>query len=169
MWKGAIVAFCREHILATACVTLVAGGLGGYTVGWSLYEARINRIEEMKVDAVKNLNKERENMLVLFQSFTSGLINDGRLDAQKRDEIAASLSKQYSGYNAYTQNLSAQDTIAVRKLQTSMNDLRKSLLAVRKMEDLDPVYAGMKIMFESFKITDPIIDKTIKSEQTASS
>lgn len=168
MWKGAL-AFCREHILATACATLVAGGLGGYTIGWSLYEARVNRIEEMKVEAVKNLNKERENMLVLFQSFTSGLINDGKVDSQKRDEIAASLSRQYSGYSAYTQNLSIQDSVAVKKLQTSMNDLRKSLLAVRKMEDLDPVYMDMKGMFESFKSVDPIIDRTIKSEQSVSS
>jgi len=168
MFKG-VASFLREHILGTVCSTLLLGALGGILLGWSLYEARVNRIEEMKVDAVKNLEKERENMLVLIQSFTSGLINHGELDSQKRDEIAASLSKQYSGYNSYSRNLSVQDIAAVKELQTTLNDFRKSLLSVRKSEDLDPVYSDMKSMFKAFKAVDPIIDKTIKNGNSATS
>lgn len=168
MWKG-VISFCRDHILVTVCTTLVTSGLAGYSLGWSLYEARVNRVEELKIESVKNLEKERENMLVLVQSFTSGLINGDKLDAQKRDEIAASLSRQYSGYNAYTRNLSPQDTIAVKALQTSLNDFRKSLLAVKKTEDLDPVYLDMNNMFKAFKTVDAIVDKTIKTDQAVSS
>lgn len=168
MWKG-VISFCRDHVFATVCVSLITGALGGYGVGWSLYEARVNRIEEMKIESVKDLSKERETFLLLMQSFTSKLINDGSLDAQKKEEIAASLAKQYLGYGRYAQNLPAQDIAPVKKLQTSLNALRKSLLAVRTVEDLDPVYLEMKGMFEGFKVVDPLIDRSIRTDQIVAS
>lgn len=166
---NSVLSFFRQHIVGTVCTTLVLGLLGGVPIGWSLYEARVNRIEDMKVGAIKNLDQEREDMLVLIQSFTSALINDGKLDADKRDMISASLSRQYSGYNSYSRNLSKQDLVAVQELQTALNEFRKSLMSVRVSEDLDVVYADMKNMFKAFKVVDPIMDRNIRGGESANS
>lgn len=161
--------WCHDNVLITAISCTITGGLAGVGVTWSLYEARVNRVEDMKVEAIKDLNKERQEMLVMIQAFTSALISDGKLSAEKRDAIAASLSKQYSSYANYALNLDPAAAVEVKKLQTSMNKLRQSLLAVQIAKDLDPFYLAMNDLFKAYKTVDPLVDRSIKTDQPASS
>ena len=166
MMKG-VISFFRKHIIVSLLSAMSIAFAGGAGTMFALYESRVNRIEDMKVKALTELQSERENTYVLMQRFTSELINDGSVDTEIQNKIAESLVRQYSNYSDYAFHLSEADAADIQSLKTSLNDLRRSVLSVRDVNDLDPVYQDFENVLNRSKSVDSALDRSIKEDQSA--
>lgn len=168
MWRSALT-FFRDHVVVTALSCAVAGGFAGWGVSWSLYEAQVNRVAEMRVEAYKGLQKERETFLLAMQSFTLKVASDGTVEQGKKEELAASLARQYFAYSTYASNLPPDARPRVESLQTALNQLKKTVVTFKGKPDLDALGIGMVDVLRGYKAVDPLIDKSVKDAELIAS
>ncbi|MER9893288.1 hypothetical protein NKJ40_14545 [Mesorhizobium sp. M0119] len=157
----AIKNFARTHILGTVVASLATGAAGCAGVYWSLYEARINRVEEMKVQEFQSLVSETKKFMDLLNAFTEEIGTSGAIDPEKRKEVSASLVRLYSGLGAFTVNLPPEQEQPVKKLQTSINEVKKHVQLMRKKQDLETLGAALVVMFSDMKAAQPVLEQAV--------
>ena len=157
----AIRDFARKHIFGTVVASMAAGAAGGVGTYWSLYEARVNRIEEMKVKEFEGLVSETKKFRELLSMFTEDVDAGGAIDPEKRREISASLVRLYSGLGAFAVNIPADKEQPVKKLQTSINEVKKHVQLMQEKQDLETLGAALVVMFRDMKIAQPILEEAV--------
>ncbi|ESY64964.1 hypothetical protein X743_30355 [Mesorhizobium sp. LNHC252B00] len=157
----AITEFARAHILGTVVASITAGAAGGAGVYWSLYEARVNRIEEMKVQDFQGLVAENKKFEELLSAFTEEVGTSGAVDPAKRKEISASLVRLYSGLGAFTVNLPPEQELPVKKPQTSINEVKKHVQLMQKKQDMETLGAALAVMFQDMKAAQPVLEQAV--------
>ncbi|TPO02191.1 hypothetical protein [Mesorhizobium sp. B1-1-5] len=157
----AIKEFARAHILGTAISCLATGAIGGAGAYWSLYEAHVNRVEEMKVQEFQGLVAENKKFEELLSAFTEEVGSSGTVDPEKRKEISASLVRLYSGLGAFTVNLPSDQEPPVKKLQTSINEVKKHVQLMQKKQDLENLGAALVVMFRDMKAAQPVLEQAV--------
>ncbi len=165
---SAVKEFARKHIIGTIIASVGAGAAGGATVYWSLYEAQVNRIEEMKAAEFQGLVSEIKNFRELLSAFTEEVGTVGSVDHGKRKEISASLVRLYSGLGAFTVNLPPDQELPVKKLQTSINEVKKRVQLTNTKQDLDPLSVALVTMFSDLKLAQPILEQAVGKPFAAS-
>ncbi|WP_256750518.1 hypothetical protein [Mesorhizobium sp. Mes31] len=164
----AIKEFARAHILGTVITCFATGAAGGAGTAWQLYEARVNRVEEMKVQEFQGLVAENKKFEELLSAFTEEVGTSGTVDPEKRKEISASLVRLYSGLGAFTVNLPPDQEPPVKKLQTSINEVKKHVQLMQKKQDLETLGAALVVMFRDMKAAQPVLEQAV-GKQFASS
>ncbi|KLK91441.1 hypothetical protein AA309_20330 [Microvirga vignae] len=160
MFKQAIE-LAREHIIVSLLGALALGATGGVGVLWNLYEARTNRIEEMKVAEFNELTTENKKFLELMSTFTEQIALSGTVDQDKKKEISASLVRLYNSFGAFSVNLSPEREQPVRRIQTSINEVKKRVQLVNGKKDLDPLSVALVRLFQDMKEVRPIIEEAV--------
>lgn len=153
--------FAREHILATAATAAVAGASAAWPVFLSIYEAKVNRVEAMKVAEFQSLMTERNKFFELLAGFTEEVATSGTVDQGKKKEISAILVRLYNGYGTFMVNIPQQSEIPVRELQSSLNELRKRVQTFNRKADLDPLAVAFIDVDRSLKKVQPIIENAV--------
>jgi hypothetical protein len=154
--------FARKHIIWTAAGSLVMGtATGGLGVYWSLYEASVNRVEDMKVGEFQALVSETKKFQELLNAFTEELGTGGSVDQQKRKEMSASLVRLYSGLGAFTVNLPPEQEPPVKKLQTSINEVKKRIQITENKQDLEMLGGALANMFRDMKAAQPVLEQAV--------
>jgi len=157
----AIVDFLRRHVVAALVSAAGIGATGSAAVVRNLYEAQVNRVEEMKVAEFQALASERNRFLELLSGFTEEIALDGAVDPKKKTELSASLVSLYNGYRAFTVNISKDKEQPIRELQTSLNELRKRVQLTSVKQDLDPLAVAFKKVATDLRIVQPIIEEAV--------
>lgn len=164
----AIKQFARKHILGTIVASVATGAAGGAGAYWSLYEAQVNRVEEMKVAEFQGLVSETKKFQELLSAFTEEVGTVGSVDLEKRKEISASLVRLYSGLGAFTVNLPPEQEPPVKKLQTSINEVKKRVQLTNTKQDLDPLSVALVTMFRDLKAAQPVLEQAVGKPFVAS-
>jgi len=166
---AAIKEFARNHILATIIASAAAGATGVVGLYSSLYEARINRVEEMKAAEFQGLVLETKKFEELLSAFTEAVGTVGTVDPEMRREISASLVRLYSGLGAFTVNLPPDQEPPVKKLQTSINEVKKRVQLTESKQDLETLGAALVVMFSDLKAAQPILEQAVGKPFVAAS
>lgn len=153
--------FCRNNIIATIIGATSLGASGTAATFWSLYEAKINRVEDMKVAEFNDLVNETKKFRELLNAFTNGNGVKWKSDPEKRSEIAASLVRLYSGLDAFTVNIQPGQELSVKRLQTSINELKKQVQLTKSQNDLNMFYLRLATMFEDFSAAKPVLESAV--------
>ena len=165
----AITEFARKHIMGTVVASVAAGATGGLGVYWSLYEAQVNRVEAMKVEEFQGLVSEKKKFEELLSAFTEEVGTGGTVDPEKRKEISASLVRLYSGLGAFTVNLPPEQESPVKKLQTSINEVKKRVQLTNTKQDLDPLSVALVAMFRDLEAAQPVLEQAVGKPFAAAS
>lgn len=163
----AIKEYARKHIMGTVIASLVTGATGAVGLYSSLYEAKVNRIEEMKVEEFQGLVLENKKFQELLSAFTEELGRGNPADPDKRQELSASLVRLYSGLGAFTVNLPPAQEPPVRKLQTSINEVKKRVQLTETRDDLDTLGAALVVMFRDLKAAQPVLEQAVGKQFAA--
>lgn len=152
----------RKHILTALCGTLLTGlATGGVGVYWSLYEAQVNRVEDMKVTEFHTLMSENDKFLEGLSAFTEEIATTGTVDPEKRKALSASLVRLYTGLGSFTVNIPREKEPPVRELQASVNQLRKRVQLVNAIQDLDPLAVAFVKVRNDLKLVEPIFEEAV--------
>ena len=161
MWKS-IIDFCRQHIVATMITTLLFGWVpGGIAVVYSLYQAKVNRVEDMKVRQYELLSAENEKFLLILNRFTAKLATSGEVDLDQKDEMSESLARLYYQFGMFAINLPKASEQPLRDLQSSINEVKKQVQLVDSKADLDPLSVALVHMFRNLKAVQPLIESAV--------
>ncbi|MGO8016305.1 hypothetical protein AB9E19_15270 [Rhizobium leguminosarum] len=156
MWEK-FINFCRQHIISVFIAGLTLGS-GSFA---ALYEAGINRVEDLKVVEFNELMSENKKFLEGLNAFTEEVALKGKIDPKKKSELSASLARLYTNLGAFTVNVSAENEASVRDLQTSVNEVKKQVQLMKKKQDLDPLGVSMVDYFEKLNAAKPIIEAAV--------
>ncbi len=165
----AIADFARQHIFGTIITAAGVGATGGVGVIWSLYEAQINRLEDMKVAEFNELMTENKKFLELLNTFTEEVAVNGVVDPQKKKDLSSSLARLYTSLGAFTVNLPSDKEAPVRGLQSSINEVKKHVQLLQSKQDLDPLSVALVDMFQKLKVARPIIESSVGKPLPSSS
>ncbi|MDW5315517.1 hypothetical protein [Rhizobium sp. PL01] len=164
----AIADYLRQHIFGAILAAVSIGATGGAGVFWSIYEAQINRVEEMKVAEFNELMTENKKFLEMLNSFTEEISVSGVIDPQKKKDISSSLARLYTNVGAFTVNLPVEKEMPVRNLQSSINEVKKHIQLMHKKQDLDTLSVALVDMFRNLKLAQPIIEAAVGKTPLAS-
>lgn len=156
MW-GNFVDFCKRHVLGVFVAGLTLGS-GSFA---AIYEARVNRVEDLKVTEFNELMSENKKFLEGLNAFTEEVALKGKIDPKKKSELSASLARLYTNLGTFTVNVSAQNETAVRQLQTSVNEVKKQVQLFKKKQDLDPLGVSLVDYFEKLNTAKPVIEAAV--------
>jgi flagellin-specific chaperone FliS len=167
LWKRSnllfekIANFAKQHFLGTIVTALITGAGTTAALYSSLYEAHINRIEEMKVTEFQAIVTEIKKFQELLNEFTQELAVTNKVDEGKKSEISATLVRLYSGLGAFTVNLSKENEPPVAKLQSSINEVKKRIQLTQSKPDLDKLGAALVVMFRDMKDAQPVLELAV--------
>ncbi|QRY68212.1 hypothetical protein JVX98_07965 [Ensifer sp. PDNC004] len=153
--------YARQHFVGTIVSAVVATAGLTSTAVVSLYEAGINRVEEMKVAEFNALMSENAKFLELLSAFTEEIATNGVVDANKKRELSSSLTRFYTGLGTFTANLPISKEETVRSLQSSVNEVKKRVQMVKAKNDLDPLSVALVDMFQKMKLAKPVIEEAV--------
>lgn len=134
---------------------------GAAGVGWTIYEARVNRVEEMKVAEFNDLMAENNKFLEMLSAFTEEVALDGKVDPQKRRDLSASLTRLYTQFGTFTVNMPHGAEPRVQELQASLNRVKKQVQTMRAKDDLDPLSVTLVEMFRNMKTVKPLLEESV--------
>ncbi len=156
-----IAEWVRKHtILALISATSLGAG-GATTAWWSIYEARVNRIEEMKVAEFNELVNETKKFREGLNQFTEELALNGVVNAKQRSELSGNLVRLYSGLSAFSVNVPLEKEEPIRNLQRSINEVKKRIQLTKVKQDLDPLGVALVQMFQAFEHAQPVIEEAV--------
>ncbi|MBB2841415.1 UNVERIFIED_ORG: ribosomal protein L29 [Rhizobium etli] len=169
MWPK-ILEFFRTHVLMTALAAASAGlSIGGGVVA-TVYESRVNRLEDMKVAEFNEVIIENKKFLENLNAFTQDVDKKGKIDQAKRNELSATLTRLYTNLGTFSVNVSGDEIASVRELQTSVNEVKKQLQLMTEKQDLDPLGVALVDYFIKMKAAKPVIEAAVgKTGQNHSS
>ncbi|RVJ69802.1 hypothetical protein [Sinorhizobium meliloti] len=166
MWN-AIKEFARQHLLLTVGMSMVTGlGTGGLATYFSLYEAKVNRVAELQVEDYKAIIADKRKFEEALSTFTLQLGTNGKVNAEKQQELAAALRSLYSNLDGFTY-LQGPPADAVKRLKTSINDLRKQVQLTNDQKDLDPLGLALKSYFRNLKNVQAVMDEAVGKVEPA--
>ncbi|MBP2534096.1 hypothetical protein [Agrobacterium tumefaciens] len=153
--------FARQHVVGTifTCAGMFFTGASG--VAWTLYEQSVNRVEEMKVSEFNELMAENGKFLEMLNAFTEEVGQDDKIDPVKRRELSASLSRLYTKYGNFSVNMPSTADASIKKLQTSLNNVKKQVQTMKVKSDLDPLGVSLVIMFRDMKSLKPYLEQSV--------
>lgn len=153
--------FLRRHAIG---VLISGAGLfatGATSTVWALYQARENRVEEMKAKALQDIAQENHKFRVLLDQFTYDLSQNNKIDLEKKKELASSLVSMYSSYGEYRSNLSHIDRAKIAELQASINDVKKQIQSAKSKSDLEHLGAALVSLFRSQKSIEDALERSV--------
>ena len=157
MWKK-LADLAREHILLALLVAMVPSLVG---MAVTIYEANVNRLEDLKVAEYKAVMDDNDKFLRSLSVFTEDLARRGTVDTQKRQELSTALVQFYMTIGRFNSNLPVDQQQPVLALQTSLATLRSRVQAVEKKEDLVEVGDAFYKVNNDMKIARPIFDGAV--------
>ncbi len=149
--------FCREHVLATVVTSLIVGGFGGVGLHWAVVEQRINRQEDQTLSEYNELLTRHREFLHLISAFTEDVAVMGVPDAVKRTEVSAAASSLYTHLEAFAWNVPLDQRTVVKRVQSSINEVRKRVQLLQTKADLDPLAVAFQSFYEDMEAAQPVI------------
>jgi hypothetical protein len=148
----------REHILMAFLISLVPSGVA---IGVAIYEARINRTEDLKVSQFKDLSSEQNHFLESLSAFTENFARSGTPDPSKRKELSMAMVRYYDTMGSFASNLPHDQVIQVRQLQSSLNAMRNRVQTADKKTDLDGLSVAFVQVYRDMKTLQPIMKEAV--------
>lgn len=162
MALGTFIDWARKHVAFAALGSAAIGALGGsFTTYLTLYEKGVTRVEEMKVAEFQGLVSDTKKFEELLSAFTEEIGTKGTVSDDKRRELSATLVRLYSGLGAFSVNLPPEQEPPVRKLQTSINEVKKQVQLTQKKQDLERLGAALVVMFRDLKSARPVMERVV--------
>lgn len=153
--------FARRHVLKTFFAGAAMLLTGGSSAVWTIYEQSVNRVEEMKVAEFNDLMNENSKFLEMLNAFTEEVGQDDKIDPVKRRELSASLNRLYTKYGNFSVNMPSTADASIKKLQTSLNTVKKQVQTMKVKSDLDPLGVSLVIMFRDMKSLKPYLEQSV--------
>jgi hypothetical protein len=153
--------FAIKHVigLLMAATTLFTTGAAG--VAWTLYEASVNRVEEMKVSEFNELMAENRKFLEMLNAFTEEVALEDKVDPAKRRELSAILTRLYTKFGDFSVNMPQNADNSVKELQTSLNEVKKQVQTMRAKGDLDRLSVSLVKMFREMSDLKPYLEQSV--------
>lgn len=140
--------------------SLVAGGLGGVGLYWTLVEQRITRQEEQTLTEYNDLLADHREFLGLLSAFTEDVAISGSANPEKRTQVSAAAAALYTRLEAFAWNVPVDQRLVVKRVQSSVNEVRKQVQLLNTKADLDPLAVAFKTFYEDMEAAQPIIQVT---------
>ncbi len=156
-----IAKIAKEHVLAVAISCLSIGATSGVAAYWSLYESKLNRVEELKIEEFKSIMSENSIFLEKLSDFTLEVSDTGNVDPVVKKELSNSLVRLYTNFNVFKLNLPTEKTVEISQLQTSINEVRKNVQYISDKSGLDPLSVALVDFFRNMKKVQPILEESI--------